>query len=77
MVFNSDQSIALIAGDEDVIFADIKNEYEIGLDCIHHVTDVKACLHANDKFYVLANKFQKNRGIFLIETDQDYPCSTR
>ena len=30
MVFNSDQSIALIAGDEDVIFADIKDKQEIG-----------------------------------------------
>ena len=74
LVFNVDQSVAFIAAQDDVLFVNqnIENvlDQEIDVDNNFLITDVKACLFYNKKFYVLANKFEKMRGVFLLMIDE-------
>lgn len=46
----------------------------MGLDVKYHVTDVRACKNCYGKFYIFANKFEKNRGLYLMELDENEPC---
>lgn len=41
----------------------------------YFMIDVMKCLRANDKFYVLSNRFNNNRGVFLMELDENDPCN--
>ena len=43
---------------------------EIDIDGNNSFEDIKACHYAKGKFYILANKCGKMRGIFLIEIDE-------
>ena len=43
---------------------------EIDVDNNFLITDVKACVFSNNKFYVLANKFEKMRGVFILMIDE-------
>lgn len=64
----------LVVAHEDVVFADLKTQEEVGLDVKYHITDVRACLNCYGKFYIIANKFEKNRGLYLLELDENEPC---
>ena len=74
MIFNDDQSICFVAAQDDVLFVNqnIENEIdkEIDVDNNFLITDVKACIFYNKKFFVLANKFEKHRGVFLLMIDE-------
>ena len=71
-VFNEDQSIVFIAAKEDVFFIDFdKDDTEVDIDNTYNISDIRACHYHDGKFYVLANKFQQNRGIFLLKIDEE------
>jgi hypothetical protein len=55
----------------------LKNEenLEVDFDLDFHMIDVMKCLRANDKFYILSNRFNNNRGVFLMELDENDPCN--
>lgn len=59
-----------------MVFVDIKSKKkkEIPVDIQYSISDVKACLNANGKFYIFANKLKKERGIFILELDEKDPC---
>ena len=41
------------------------------LEHIFKISLVKACLNANGNFYILANKRQKIKGIYLLSLDEN------
>ena len=65
----------MVAAQEDVVIVRLRpNKEEIDFDIKCNISEVKACLNTNGKFYILANKYKKDRGIFLMEVDEEYLC---
>ena len=63
---------------EDVfIVTGLKSETkeEINIDYSFKVNNVKACINASGKFFILANKLNKVSGVFLIELDENKPVN--
>ena len=47
-----------------------EKEVEVDIDRVFSISEVKACLNFSGKFYILANSFQKIRGLYLLEIDE-------
>ena len=63
---NDSQTMAFIAAKDDVLFVNFKSEEEIDIDSSYYLSEVKACHHANEMFFILANKCEKVRGVFIL-----------
>ena len=70
-VLNADHTMAFVAVKQDVIFINMQNDQEINIDTKYYIEDVKACIYKKGKFYILANRYKKNLGIFLLELDEN------
>lgn len=53
---------------------DLISKKEIDVDILYRISMVKGCLNANGKFYIIANKFEKAMGLYLLELDEKKPC---
>lgn len=69
MAFDHSQSRAIIASTDDVLFVDIMKKTELDIDEKFLLGDIKSVLYMDKKFYVLANKYQRKLGYFLLELD--------
>ena len=49
----------------------MENELEFNVDSKYYIEEVRACIYQKGKFYILANKYKKNLGIFLLEIDEN------
>ena len=43
----------------------------IDLEHIFKISQVKACLNAHGKFYIVANKRHKTKGLYLLDLDEN------
>jgi hypothetical protein len=68
--------VAIIASTDDVLWVDIKNQNEADIDDIYSLGAIKSLLHVDNKFYVLANKFDKKLGYFLLELETSMPTTS-
>ena len=73
IVFDDSQQVAIIASTDDVLWVDIQNEVEVDIDDMYSLGAIKSILHVGNKFYVLANKFDRKLGYFLLELDEKRP----
>ena len=64
--FNEEQTVAILASSNDALWIDIKNQSELDVDENFEIGDIKALLYDNGKFYLLANKFRRKLGYFLL-----------
>lgn len=71
IVFDDKQEIAIIASTDDVLWVNIKLGVEIDIDEQYLLGDIKSLKRVKDKFYVLANKYQRKLGYFLLELNQN------
>lgn len=55
----------------------IATQDEVDIDEVYEISCVKAVTLFNDKFYILANKYQKKLGYYLLEIDIDKPMLTK
>ena len=53
----------------DALWIDMENEKELDIDEIFGIGNIKAIKYQSGKFYILANKYQKKLGVFLLEID--------
>jgi len=69
LVFSADQNVGIIASTDDVLWFDIQSQNEVDIDDVYQLGDIKSLLYYDEKFYVLANKYQRKLGYFLLEID--------
>ena len=75
MVFNSKQTMAFVSCNSyDSIFVDSETRQEIDFDVKCKVNEVQACKYKDGKFYILANRVDRQRGVFLMEIDENDIC---
>ena len=75
-MFNEDQNILFVSCIKaDHVFKDLKKRKDYDFDIDFKANEIRACINANQKFYVLANKIEGQHGIYLIEFDQNDPSS--
>lgn len=55
----------------DMIKKDEEKAKCMDLEHIFKISQVKACINAHGKFYILANKRQKTKGLFLLALDEN------
>jgi hypothetical protein len=67
--FDKTQTKVIVASTDDVLWIDIANRVELDIDNEYQIRDIKSILFIEDKFYVLANKYQRKLGYFLLEID--------
>ena len=72
-VFNKNQNCAIICSFYDVLFINIRDDIEIDIDDLYHISDIRSVINLKQKFYVLANKCDNLLGYHLIEIDENYP----
>lgn len=65
--------MGIIATDSDVLWINISTSEEADLDEFYRIGLIKACQFFNNKFYILANKYMKKLGYFLLEIETDKP----
>ena len=58
---------------EEAILIDVHNDRQIDIDGFYNISDIKACLYSEGRFYLLANKHERVRGFFLIQIDENDP----
>ena len=63
--------MAFIAAKDDVLFINFKSEEEIDIDSTYFLSEVKACHFSNGMFFILANKCEKIRGVFILMIDEN------
>lgn len=51
---------------------DIECHDEIDFDVLCNVNEIQACKYHDGKFYILANRVERQRGIYLMEIDEKY-----
>ena len=71
VVFDEFQDTAIIASTDDVLWVNVTKKIEIDVDEKFQLGDIKSILYRNSKYYVLANKYQRKLGYFLLELDQN------
>jgi hypothetical protein len=76
LVFNAKQDRAIIASTDDVLWVDIHAQSEADIDDIYNLGSIKSVLFVDNKFYVLANKFDKKLGYFLLELPEHKPSNS-
>lgn len=69
VVFDDSQTTGIVASTDDVLWINIPSKEEIDVDETFFLGDIKNILYRNKKFYVLANKFMRKLGYFLLELD--------
>lgn len=75
---NSRQTIAFISAGKDSLFVNFESEKfdrEMDFDFEFEIIDIYTSLNANGKFYLLANRYKKFKGLFLIELNENDPCN--
>ena len=75
IVFDKKQENAIIASADDVLWVNIRTADECDIDEVYNLGDIKSIIHVDDKFYVLANKFDRKLGYFLLELPEKKPKS--
>jgi len=69
VVFDPSQQFAVIASIDDALWVDLKNRNEIDIDEHFKLSDIKALMYSEGKFYCLANRHHRKLGYFLLELD--------
>jgi|DEB0MinimDraft_12_1074336.scaffolds.fasta_scaffold59031_2 protease II len=71
--FNTNQKSVVVSSQLDVLFVNLRKDIEVDVDNNTRLGDIKCIIHIQDKFYILANKHQKQVGCYLIEIDENEP----
>ena len=58
-----------MAAKDDVLFIDFNTNKETDVDSIYKISDIKACYFKSGNFFILANKCEKVRGLYLLMID--------
>jgi len=69
LVLSADQNVGIVASTDDVIWFDMLNSREIDIDNVYQLGGIKSLLYYDHKFYVLANKYRRKLGYFLLELE--------
>lgn len=76
-VLNSEQNIAFLSTISDTLILnmseglDALDEKMFDVDNVFLISDVKQCINANNKFYVVANQKNLQKGLFLLQIDEN------
>lgn len=54
-----------------MLWVNISTKVEVDIDEKFELADIKSLCFTNDKFYVLANKYKRKLGYFLLELEQN------
>lgn len=71
---NFNQDVAFIAAGKDSLFVRFNEDgqtEEIDFDEKYNIYDILESLNANGKFYILANRYHRQKGLFLIELNEN------
>ena len=70
---NVDQDIFVVASTNDGRYMDIRNKREVDMDVVYELNWLRDVIYDDDMdtFYVLANKLQGKKGIFLLRIRKD------
>lgn len=69
---NDTQNIVFVACEQfDSLFLDVNTRNELYFDNLVNINEIQACKFYNSKFYILANRVERQRGIYLIEVDEN------
>ena len=77
LTLNSNQSVAFVSASKDSLFVKLNEkeaQREVDFDFKNDIFDIQASLSANGKFYLLANRYKRYKGVFLVELDEKDPC---
>ena len=74
-MFNHDQDIAIVATVYDVLYVNMKKKHEVDIDRMFHINNIRSIISVGKKFYVLANKQEKQVSYYLIEIDEKGPIA--
>lgn len=77
VTFNDSQEYGIIATNKDLLWVNLMTKDEVDIDELFQISSVRAINVFEDKFYILANKFRKKLGYFLLELDIDKPMETK
>lgn len=58
-----------------MLWVNTKTKEECDIDDIYSLGAIKNILHVDDKFYILANKFDRKLGYYLLELPEAKPSS--
>ena len=72
---NENQSISIIASEDDGIWYDFYTKKQIDLDDAFKISNIREVIHdcEDETFYILSNKFNEKLGLFLIRFDENDP----
>ena len=73
VIFDENQESAIIASPNDVLWVNISTQEEEDIDQLYSIGQIKALINVGKKFYILANKYQRKLGYFLLELDSEKP----
>ena len=65
----------MVATFYDVLFVDLVNHQEFDIDDQFHIGDIRSIVYIKKSYYLLANKFQKLLGYYLIQIKENDPCN--
>ena len=68
ITFNQDQTIVILATNDDVLYVNIEEDYSLNLEHQYYISEVRSILYATelDKFYILANKCDRLLGYLSL-----------
>jgi hypothetical protein len=70
-VMNNTQNMFVVVAQGDILLVDHNSGKKIEIDEKFGVCEIRACINAYERFYIFANKKDKQRGIFLLEIKED------
>lgn len=72
---NDQQTVMIIASPEDGIYLNLEQKGEVDLDKTYKIGCMKEIIYDNEdqKFYILANKFEEKLGFFIIRLNANDP----
>ena len=75
MIFNENQTSAVVSTFYDVLYLRFNDDYELDIDNEFKVTDIRSIIYSKDmkKFYLMANKRKSFLGYYLMEIDEMEP----
>lgn len=74
-LLNDLQTSFVLASENECIFYDMDSDSYVDLDEKFKIGSIKQIMYDIDDhaFYILANKFEKKQGLYLIKFDQKQP----
>ena len=72
-IFNEDQTVCIIASEEDALMINIDTKEEIDLDKNFGISLIEKVIFHNDDFFIMCNKRDGKFGFFLLRLPEYNP----